>query len=456
MLKMILGFTVACFFLQSPVLAIKLSGKVYRSDGQPLPAAVSLVRLSYKYPVGNPIAGSKENAEFNLSVTAPGIYLLIAEVSGYERLEIPLLLDARGKKDLSLFPRQNNGQKERVPVCADERLVKWGAIHRAHQEQRARYDREKKIYEDRQQKETQPGQTRWPIDWKSDLQVLSQAISAEKDPQTKAFLAVCYMDLGDIGADLEQKMMPLILDALPGDSHFWSINPKSCLDAYNNAKPRQAEIFIEKMAERHSDPEVRAFALLVKILNASSEYDVDAWRKLYQRMVTQYPDTRAAKSARKNYDPTAALANGQPFPSFQLTDFDNKPITLNTFKGKVLLVDFWATWCPPCVKEMPEIHALYEKYKKEGFEILSLAIDEKPEKIAEFRNKMPMPWFHALLAGGRSHPLPKALMVSSIPRAFMVGRDGKIIECQRPLLRGERLKDTLAKAMQTHPQTGNK
>ncbi len=456
MLKMFLGFTVACLFLQSPVLAIRLSGKVCRFDGQPLPAAVSLVGLSYKYPVGGPIAGSKDSAEFDLSVPAPGMYLLITETSGYERLEIPLLLDARGKKNLRLFPRQTNERNERVPICSDDRLVKWQAIHEAQHERHARYDREKKNHEEEAQKGTQPAQTSWPIDWQVDLQKLSQAIALEKDPSTRAFLAVCYMDLGDIGADLEQKMMPLILDLVPGDSPFWSINTISCLDVYNNANSRDANIFMNKMAERHPDPEVRAFALLVKILNTASEYDVASWRKLYRRIVTQYPATRAARSARKNYDPAAALANGQPFPSFQLTDVDSEPITLDTFKGKVLLVDFWATWCPPCVKEMPGIYALHEKYKKEGFEILSLAIDEKPEKIAAFREKMPMPWFHVLLAGGRSHPLPSALMVSTIPRAFLVGRDGKIIECKRALLKGERLEDTIAKAMRDHPLAGKK
>lgn len=445
------AFGAAGLVLASQVSAITVSGTVHTADNGPRAATVSLLGWSYRYPAGSPIAVSTDSATFKVTAGAPGAYILVTEAPGCERLEIPLLLDSAGIGELRIVPRATGHEGDLVPVCSDRRLARWEAIHQAQRARRARYDREKASHEDQGRKGTPPSPGQWPIDWQADLQALSQAIAREEDAPTRSLLALCYMDLGDMGADLDQAMMPVILASLPGDHPFWSANPRSCVDVYNNAEPDAADAFIATMAERHPDAEVRAFALLLQILEASSEYDVEAWRELYRRVVTEYPGTRAAESARKNYDPSTALANGEPFPPFHLTDLDGHPVMLETFRGKVLLVDFWATWCPPCVKEMPEMHAMYEQYHKQGFEILSLAVDESPEKIAGFRKKLPMPWSHVLLTGGRSHPLARALMVSTIPRAFLVGRDGTIIECKRALLKGKALGEAVTKAMTARP-----
>jgi thiol-disulfide isomerase/thioredoxin len=454
MLKIVLAFGIVLLLLPQPVSSIVLSGTVCEADGRPLSATTTLVRLSYQDPLGSPLSVCQDSAQFKLTVSDPGLYLFSLEAEGYERLEIPMLLDAGGKKKLRIFPRRIGDRESLVPICADAQLEKWAAIHRDQRERHARYELEKRVHEEEMQKGSTSVQ--WPIDWKNDLETFLRALGAEKDPLTKSFLAACYMDLGSMGADLDSRVMPIMLSLLPGKSPFWNINPRNCIDVYNNAEPPAAHLFIRDMAERNPDPETRAFAMLIQINEAASEYDVDAWRKLFRHLVDRYPGSRAAKSARKNYDPVTALANGQVFPAFQLTDLAGHVITPDTFKGKVLLVDFWATWCPPCVKEIPKMHALYERYKKEGLEILSLAIDEKNEKIAEFRKQWPMPWFHAILAGGRNHPLPYALMVSTIPRAFLVGRDGKIIECKRARLRGESLEAVIGKVMRKNSKPGNK
>lgn len=78
---------------------------------------------------------------------------------------------------------------------------------------------------------------------------------------------------------------------------------------------------------------------------------------------------------------------------------------------------------------------------------MSFSIDSKPEVIKAFLQNHDMPWNHALLPGGRNHTLPTDLSVSSIPRAFLVGRDGRILENRRGVLRGEKLGVAVDKAM---------
>src|SRR3989337_2651577 len=83
---------------------------------------------------------------------------------------------------------------------------------------------------------------------------------------------------------------------------------------------------------------------------------------------------------------TAAAGNAQeslkPAPAFELPDINGKKVSLTDFKGKVVLINFWATWCGPCKAEMPSLNSLYSTFKNEGFVVLAVSIDtsEKPVK----------------------------------------------------------------------------
>jgi thiol-disulfide isomerase/thioredoxin len=103
---------------------------------------------------------------------------------------------------------------------------------------------------------------------------------------------------------------------------------------------------------------------------------------------------------------------------------------IDDWKGKVVLVDFWATWCGPCVAAMPELKELYETYHEQGFEIVGVSLDEKRQLLEEFLNAQEIPWptLFDETAGpnGQDHKLATYYDVSAIPTAFLVGRDGKV------------------------------
>jgi len=108
---------------------------------------------------------------------------------------------------------------------------------------------------------------------------------------------------------------------------------------------------------------------------------------------------------------------------FTLTDLQGGNWHLKDLQGKVVLVNFWATWCPPCRKEMPDLQALYDKYKEQGFVVLAIS-DEEAAKVSPFivERKISYP---VLLDPGRK--VNDAFVVEGIPKSFVYDRNGKIV-----------------------------
>jgi len=103
---------------------------------------------------------------------------------------------------------------------------------------------------------------------------------------------------------------------------------------------------------------------------------------------------------------------------------DGGDVSLAQFKGKVVLVDFWATWCAPCLEELPDLVTLRDKYAPQGFEILGVSMDEDGAKaVKKLLKKQPLPYPLALNGGEQE---PKGWTVPGLPTAYLVGRDGMV------------------------------
>jgi Peroxiredoxin len=108
---------------------------------------------------------------------------------------------------------------------------------------------------------------------------------------------------------------------------------------------------------------------------------------------------------------------------FTLTDLQGKPWHLHDLRGQVVLVNFWATWCPPCRKEMPDLQALYEKYKDQGFVILAIS-DEDAAKVTPFISQRNIS-YPVMLDPGRK--VNELFRVEGIPKSFVYDREGKMV-----------------------------
>ena len=111
-------------------------------------------------------------------------------------------------------------------------------------------------------------------------------------------------------------------------------------------------------------------------------------------------------------------------PDFQLTDLQGRPLQLSSYKGKVVLLNFWATWCPPCLEEIPHFKALHSTYKDKGLEIIGISLDETGEGPVKAFAK----------AHGISYPVAMGSVrltqdyggIRAIPTTFLVDKKGRI------------------------------
>ncbi|WP_160710783.1 TlpA disulfide reductase family protein [Chitinophaga solisilvae] len=118
----------------------------------------------------------------------------------------------------------------------------------------------------------------------------------------------------------------------------------------------------------------------------------------------------------------------KPAPPVAVQDVDGKPVSLNDFKGKYVLLDFWASWCKPCRVMTPELAATYEKFKDKGFTILSVSLDEKKDKWMQAMKEDKMTWPQASDLKGSQSPAAAAYGIVGIPASFLISPDGNIIE----------------------------
>jgi peroxiredoxin len=152
----------------------------------------------------------------------------------------------------------------------------------------------------------------------------------------------------------------------------------------------------------------------------------------------QQPPAVAAKKIQE------ALAVGTTFPDFNEMDVTGQPLSIASHKGNVVLIDFWATWCGPCVKELPNVIATYQKHHAQGFDIIGVSLDQDQAKLTQFTKSKDMTWQQFFDGRGWGNKLAVKYGIESIPSTFLLDGDGKIIGKD---LRGKALEQAVTSAL---------
>jgi len=168
--------------------------------------------------------------------------------------------------------------------------------------------------------------------------------------------------------------------------------------------------------------------------------------EIYKQLVGQFDEAEKQLAAAR--EATARLQPGkEPFP-IEGQDTAGKAVSLAGFKGKVVVVDFWASWCEPCMQEMPGLVKLYKEQHARGLEVLGISLDKDEESLQNAVQEQGIAWPVIFDSAGGQHPIAGKWAIRSIPATFVLDRKGIIRHVN---LRGEELAQAVAKLLEEKP-----
>lgn len=225
----------------------------------------------------------------------------------------------------------------------------------------------------------------------------------------------------------------------------------SRVERFAESTPAEQKKLVQEATKRFADKNgnlsLADARLAIQIAFASEDGDAKAARETYQSFIKIFAGAEEKRIAgvTKFFESNMKKLDllGKEFPVSGKT-VDGKDLDLKQFKGKVVLVDFWATWCGPCIAELPNMQAAYKKYHAKGFDIIGISLDRPgdDEKLANFIKNRNMAWPCINIEDSR--PLATKYGVNAIPFPVLVGRDGRVVSYRA---RGPQLERLLERLM---------
>jgi thiol-disulfide isomerase/thioredoxin len=289
---------------------------------------------------------------------------------------------------------------------------------------------------------------KFTYDWSADQASIVARLKTEKDPLMRQALLLDYVDTkSKYAKTADPAIGAQLFKEVPPDSKLWMMPTLPLMKAAGElcGDENAFKGYLAKFLDKHPDMTLKTNMLMSQLMNAKMANDEKSLRMYYDVAVKFFGDTPNGVYVKQRFSPVIKIALGKTIPAFKVKSLEDttKFFTNESFKGKVYLIDFWATWCGPCVGEMDKLHKAYEKFKSKNFQILSLSLDQKPGDVTRFRgDKWKMPWLHTFVTDNKS--LTSAFEVIAIPRPLLVDGNGTIVAMDSEL-RGDQLEKTLAK-----------
>lgn len=211
-----------------------------------------------------------------------------------------------------------------------------------------------------------------------------------------------------------------------------------------NSIMAQQSATMKQFVEKH----VGKFVTLQAIAMLNPDTDLNLFKKTSELLSEKYPNNPFVLNFSSSVASMTKLAPGTIAPNFTISTPDDKPISLNDFKGKYVLIDFWASWCRPCRAQNPELVALYKKFKGKNFEIFGVSLDQNKDA-----------WVQAIAADKLTWPQGSDLQywnaapaklynITFIPFNYLIGPDGTILAKN---LTGKDLENKLQELLNSKP-----
>ena len=152
--------------------------------------------------------------------------------------------------------------------------------------------------------------------------------------------------------------------------------------------------------------------------------NIDQAKAAYQTLIDKYPRSGMAKTAKNKLKALSIV--GTEMTDLKFTALDGSQVDIASYKGKVVLIDFWATWCGPCLAEMPNVKKAYEAHRSEGFEIIGISLDESKDKVEDYLREQGISWPQYFDGKGWKNKISTSYGISSIPATFLLDRKGVV------------------------------
>lgn len=187
------------------------------------------------------------------------------------------------------------------------------------------------------------------------------------------------------------------------------------------------------LAEILQSPEApartKAKASFLNVMTAADapEMDLASWVVLAEKHLKQFPLVESNDDVREKLGPAKVLLKLMEKPmDLKFTASDGREVDLEKMRGKVVLLDFWATWCPLCIAALPQVRDVYKKQQKNGFEVVGISLDAEKDVMDAFVRSNEMPWPHYFDGKGWKNKISSAYAINQLPAMWLIDKNGML------------------------------
>lgn len=184
------------------------------------------------------------------------------------------------------------------------------------------------------------------------------------------------------------------------------------------------KVYTKNFVKENSASVVSAYIALIQLAN---QVEADELDSIASRFAPEIGTSEYVVKIKEMVAEQKKTAVGVVAPDFTMNDQEDKPVQLSSLRGKVVMIDFWASWCAPCRQENPNVVKLYEQYHSKGFEILGVSLDRSKDDWLNAIKDDKLTWIHVSDLQYWQNAAARLYGVNSIPQTYLLDQDGKII-----------------------------
>ena len=238
-------------------------------------------------------------------------------------------------------------------------------------------------------------------------------------------------------AQRDEMLMMLGLSFMGRDENTSTAMQDSLIQMYTAMKEKTVRT-IDSLVTNY--PDCHATALIINNFVIKDRHLAEV-EKMYEGLTPRIKNAYLGRKLKTSIENIKKTSIGSIAPDFTLQAPDGKNVSLSDYRGKIVLLDFWASWCGPCLREVPNVKKVYDKFHDKGFEILSVSLDDKKDNWVNAIEKNDLDWGHVSSLKGWSCPVAKLYNVSGVPAMLLIDKEGKIVATK---LRGDLLMEKVA------------